>query len=295
MVVLMKKLTFSVVLIILLLCVSTTAQAKPKTSISGDPGVVAQMHEINAQLAELGVNIRLGEIEFYTIGRGRPVNRIHQNGFRWMANDEWREAQGDDITYLVDQSDGATASGLSNVDTEGAIDNAMATWNDLHAMRKVNIIKRADYGVDPDIYDYFYGFGGYGMWWLADIVHAGWYPQAFFEAVGGPGGGEHILAFSVTFYWVDDDTGEPIDKNGDNYIDTALNEVYFNDFFNWGIDWEFFDVETVALHESGHSLCLGHFGPPPVALMNPVYSGIIHSPYATDVAGINAVWDSWPK
>ena len=55
------------------------------------------------------------------------------------------------------------------------------------------------------------------------------------------------------------------------------------------------DVQTVALHENGHSLELGHFGPPPDAVMNPVYAGIRHAPFPTDDAGMSAVWQSWPN
>jgi hypothetical protein len=55
------------------------------------------------------------------------------------------------------------------------------------------------------------------------------------------------------------------------------------------------DVETVGLHENGHSLELGDFGPPPTAVMNPVYGGIRHTPSAIDHAGMCAVWDSWPN
>ncbi len=135
---------------------------------------------------------------------------------------------------------------------------------------------------------------------MADIVNAGWWPKAFFEAVGGPGGGDDILAFSVTFiFGFYDDQGNfiPSDVNGDNYLDTALNEVYYNDGFNWGIDANLpqYDVETVALHENGHSLCIDHFGPPPAAVMNPVYAGINHEPYPADLAGMVAVWGSWPN
>jgi hypothetical protein len=97
-------------------------------------------------------------IEFFTIGQGRPSNRIHQQFFRWVPNDARRAAQ-----------------------------------------NKVDIVKRIDAGADPDIFDFFFGFGGFGNPFLADIVSAGWLPRAFFEAVGGPGGGRGILAFSVTF------------------------------------------------------------------------------------------------
>jgi hypothetical protein len=65
----------------------------------------------------------------------------------------------------------------------------------------------------------------------------------------------------------------------------------------WGINVALpgIDVETVALHENGHSLGIGHFGPPPAAVMNPVYAGIRHSPLAVDSAGMCSVWASWPK
>ncbi|MFQ5772803.1 MAG: matrixin family metalloprotease [bacterium] len=274
-------------------------------SEEGDPAVLAKMHEINEQLAAQGLNMAVESIEFFTIGAGRPSNRIHQQDFRWVANDPNRLAQGIDITYLVDQSMGATASGLTNAQTEAAIDRAMTTWDNEKALKKVDLVKRPDPGSDVTIYDWFFGFGGFGNYLAADIVNAGWWPRAFFEAVGGPGGGRGILAFSVTFIWTSG--GVPTDINGDNYLDTALNEVYYNDTFGdpnddragnpWGINIPLpgIDVETVALHENGHSLGIGHFGPPPDAVLNPVYAGIRQSPFPADQAGMEAVWASWPK
>lgn len=271
---------------------------------SGDPAALAAMREINRRLAASGWNIAIEQVEFFTIGQGRPENRLHQLPFRWVANDPRRLADGDRITYLVDRSDGRTASGLRSGDTEAAIDSAFATWQT--DLAKVTLIKRADPGADPDILDWFFGFGGFGDPFLADIVNAGWLPRAFFEAVGGPGGGRGILAFSASFIFVDDD-GNPTDINGDNYLDTALNEVYYNDTFGnrrtdragnpWGIGVPLpgIDVETVALHENGHSLGLGHFGPPPDAVMNPVYAGSRQAPLAPDSAGMSAVWSAWPK
>ena len=86
-----------------------------------------------------------------------------------------------------------------------------------------------------------------------------------------------------------------------------MSEVYYNDNFGtpggdradrpWGINVAppGIDIETVALHENGHALGIGHFGPPPDAVMNPVYGGIRHAPFAIDKAGMCAVWASWPK
>ena len=275
----------------------------------GDPGVLAKMQQINAELAAQGLNIAVEEIRFFTIGVGRPSNRIHQQPFRWVPDDPRRFAQDNDITYLVDQSDGETASGLSNADTEAAIDSALGTWDAAKCLKKVDIVKRPDSGADPDIFDSFFPpfppFPPLNNEYLADIVSAGWLPRAFFDAVGGPGGGRGILAFSVTFIFID--SNGPTDINGDNYLDTALNEVYYNDTFGdpgddragnpWGIDIMLpgIDVETVALHENGHSLELGHFGPPPAAVMTPIYAGINQDPDAIDHAGMCAVWGSWPK
>lgn len=210
------------------------------------------------------------------------------------------------MTYLVDESDGATASGLTTAETTAAIDRSMTTWDQNRCMRKVEIVRRPDSGLDPDLFDALFGYGGFGDPYLADIVSAGWLPRGYFEAVGGPGGGDGILAFSVSFIFVDSE-GVPTDINRDGYMDTALNEVYYNDTFGdpgarregnpWAINEPLpaIDVETVALHENGHSLGLGHFGPEPTAVMNPRYHGIVHEPEPIDTAGMCTVWAQWPR
>jgi hypothetical protein len=275
-----------------------------------DPAVV-MMQRINARLARSGMKIAAESIEFFSIGDGRPAARIHQQGFRWVANDTRRLAQGDNLTYLVDQSDGNTSSGLTTAQTEAAIDRAYATWNAQKALQKINLVKLEDPGQDPDIFDAFVepegSFGGFGFPFFADIVNAGWLPREFFEAAGGPGGGRGILAFSITFVFTEDDGETPTDINADNYLDAAMSEVYYNDTFGnaatdrvgnpWAINQELpaVDVETVALHENAHSLGLGHFGPNPIAVMNPSYAGPRHLPFASDRAAMNALYASWPK
>lgn len=280
--------------------------AAKRVQVEQDTALLRRMRKINARLTSAGYNIAVEAIDFFTIGRGRPGARLHQEPFRWVPGDPRRNADGNNITYLVDQSDGATTSGLTAAQTEAAIDAALGTWNGDWALRKVQIVKRADNGDDPDIYDSFFGFGGFGNPFLADIVEAGWLPRDFFETVGGPGGGRGILAFSVSFVFTDGD-GNPTDINGDGYLDTALNEVYYNDTFGdpgddragnpWGIDAPppGVDVQTIVFHENGHSLGIDHFGPPPIAVMNPVYGGIRQFAYPTDDAGMNVVWGSWPN
>ena len=303
-----KYMLLSIVVVACLIFGIGGSQTKPVAAQAGegDPAVLARINLVNQQLRALGLHVALEQLEFYTIGQGRPSARVHQQGFRWVANDPRRNADGEKLTYLVDQSDGATASGLSNAQTEAAIDRALRTWQAENCLKKVTLVKRADSGADPDILDGLLGFGGIGNPFLADITEAGWLPRAFFEAIGGPGGGRGILAFSTTFIFTNDD-GIPTDINSDNYLDAATNEVYYNDNFGdpggdrpgnpWGINIRLpgIDVETVALHENGHSLGLGHFGPPPTAVMNPVYAGIQQWPLAIDRAGMCAVWASWPK
>jgi Matrixin len=296
------KILFLTAIVVILVLITGVTSAKPTDQSGG----LVLLEQANAALAARGLSIRAEAIQYFTIGVGRPSDRIHQQEFRWVANDPRRDAQGTDITYLVDQSDGATASGLSSTQTEVAIDNAFDTWSAESCLKKVNLVKRADDGSDPDIFDSFFGFGGFGNFLVADIVNAGWLPREYFEAVGGPGGGRGILAFSVSFIFTDD-AGNPTDINGDNRLDTALNEVYYNDTFGnpnndrvgnpWVINLPLpgIDVETVALHENGHSLGLGHFGPPPSAVMNPRYAGVNHEPDPADHAGMCTIWASWPK
>lgn len=301
----MKKATIVLLTVLALLALVVPGNASAQGG-EGDPYVLAQMEKINKQLKAKGLNLAVEEIDFFTLDNARPSNRIHQQEFRWVANDARRLADGDNITYLVDKSDGKTASGLSSAQTEGAIDRSFNTWQADSCLSNVDLIKRADSGADPDIFDWFFGFGRYGDPYLADIVNAGWLPREYFEAVGGPGGGRGILAFSVTFIFVDE-ADNPTDINNDGYMDTALNEVYYNDTFGdrktdragnpWAINQPLpaIDVETVALHENGHSLGLGHFGPPPDAVMNPRYAGIRHAPLPPDSSGMCAIWSSWPS
>lgn len=282
---------------------------------TGDPAVLAMMEDINRNLQARGFRLAVEEIDFFTLGAARPSNRIHAQPFRWVAFDARRLAQGNDITYLVATNRATTESGLTAAQTTAAIVRALDTWNADDAVTP-DIVRRAYPGGDVTIFDEliderddsrFDDFRGRpGDPFVADIVDAGWLPRAYFEAVGGPGGGRGILAFSVTFIFQNDD-GSPSDIDGDNRLDTALNEVYYNNTFGdpdsdranrpWGIDIGGLgiDVETVGLHENGHSLGLGHFGPPPDAVMNPVYAGIRHFPFSADDAGMSAVWNSWPS
>lgn len=92
---------------------------------------------------------------------------------------------------------------------------------------------------------------------LADIVHGGWEPAEFFEALT-PGGSDLILGVTFTFTFVDDQgTPDPADDvptdiNGDGKGDVMLREIYHNPVFiytNRGAP-NFVDFFSVLAHES---------------------------------------------
>lgn len=291
-------------LVLLALLAIVLALPAGVTRAQGDPVYDAAV-AANAQLRAQGVPLQIAEINYFTFGGGRSNVRILQQQFRWVPGDPNRGGR-TNLTYVVDQSAGNTASGLTNAQTEPAIDAAMQTWDADSCTSGLSIAKLPDGGGDYTIFDAFFGFGGFGDYLYADIVNAGWYPRAFFEAAGGPGGGRGILAFSVTFIWTDE-AGNPTDFNNDGYLDTALNEVYYNNTFGdpgddragnpWAIGQPLpaVDVQTVALHENGHSLGVGHFGPPPTAVMNPVYAGVRLEPLGTDHAAMCTILAQWPN
>lgn len=264
------------------------------TAQEGEPYTLEAMEATNGILKAQWMDIRVEQVEVLSLGQARASSRIHRQPFRWVAGDTRRAADGNRLTYLVDLAD-LSAPGLASAQAEAAIDRAVATWASQPCFQqKVSVAKRLSSGADPDIFDSHFGYGGFGDWRSADVVLAGWLPPSFFEAVTGSDG-QTILALSVTFIFVGRD-GNPTDLDRDGYLDTAANEIYFNSGFDWsaGGGGAGMDVETVALHELGHSLGIGHIGPPPTAVMNPVYAGYRPELLPLDQAALCTIWGAWP-
>ena len=277
------------------------------------PTVSPVLERMNEQLAQMGSKLRVTRAEFLaasSASNGNPVgitivanDREFWTPSQWAPNDARRNADGTNIRYLVDLSDGAPNGGLISAQTEAAIDRAMNTWNVVDCAR-IPIVKVADDGTDPDLVDGLLGYGTVGTPHLADIVHAGWMPPSFFDLFL-PGGGTSFLA--VTFGTILLDTASDNDINHDRKFDTGQREIYYNNYFTWGIDADppIADVESVALHEAGHGLSHGHFGfiftqngsihVAPFAVMNSVLFERNHALQGTDIGSHCSNWGDWPN
>ena len=181
------------------------------TSADGNPLLVA----MNARLAARGLKVRVGQADYVTSavsGQAGQTLFAFDRGNKHIGSDyvpnDPRRHPGVDITYLVDQSNGATSTAptLTSAQTEGAIDRAMTTWETTtQCSKNLAIDKVADTGIDPSIVDgLILGDPALiGTPFLADIVHAGWEPAPFFDAQA-PGGSQFILATTFTFFFTDD-------------------------------------------------------------------------------------------
>ena len=261
---------------------------------------------LNDALAAEGMMI--GTIEWITSGKsdemGRTLYFTDRGNKRlsqhFVPNDP-RRGGFSDITYLVDRADGATSSGLSADDTQAAIDKAMSTWNGVKCSA-IPVTNLGGIEMDVGFVEYVYGFGGYPAW-LADLTHAGWLSAGFFDFLA-PGGSDFILGVTFTIVW--QESGYPTDIDNNDRDDVAFREINYNDKMSWAVDGSDFDVETIALHESGHGLSQAHFGAAfrtkngklhfaPRAVMNATYSGVQQKIRKSDNGGHCSNWASWPE
>ena len=275
---------------------------------SGDV-VSAKLKEVNTRLAAAGANyaVEFAEISFArsaTSDKGQIVyanDRTHRLTSKWVAGDARRLADGNNITYMNDQTF-MTANGAGNA--EPAIDASFATWQNVKCS-KLNLVKRPyDGGFHSAI------FAG-GDIFASDIYTLGFLPGIYFDLVLGPGASQSVLGVTFTFVFGDYDAQGnfiPSDIDNDGRDDTAIKEVWYNDAFTWTTTNDTdIDIESVALHENGHALELGHFGKvafntssgklkvSPRAVMNAFILGVLRSPLGTDNGSYCSNWASWPN
>lgn len=231
-----------------------------------------------------------------------------QLGADFVANSQYNIYidQTNDISYYVD--DNRPSDDLAVETSTQAIDRSMTTWDDVICADS-GVFKRPFSGINTGVVaGLIPGFGPYVdpiYGWVADVVHAGWMPKAFFDAFSG-GRGANIIGVTFTFVLVVD--GEFADDDNDRKDDVWFREIYYNDAFQWADgsnSYPDIDVETVALHEAGHGLSQGHFGTAfrnegglhfaPRAVMNASYSGLQTDIKETDEAGHCSIWGAWPN
>lgn len=258
------------------------------------------LRDLDARLA--GSNMAVLKVEILKKGSADEVgnmtvyqvDRFQLLSAQWAPGDPRRNADGNNITYLIDPNFMVSSSG---VNLEAINDMTFDTWEGEVRSGKLNIVKRPYPATDPNfVLSYF--FGGWPTDpFQADIVTTG------FLSVFAPG--SSTLGVTWTFIWIDGN-GNPTDINRDGYADIALKEIWYNDDWLWVDDGSpGIDFESVCLHENGHGLGLAHFGmiftnpsgklfASPRAVMNAFYLGIIHMPRTTDHSAINHIYNNWP-
>jgi len=282
---------------ITLLTSTSTAQTPATTSqTSTADQLMALMKNVNPELEAGNAGYSLHSAEFLTPDNAGEVgqtvffnDRTKQLGAHFVPFDPRRGGRSN-ITYIVDQAQGAI-DGLTLAQTTAAIDQGMATWNRVNCST-IPITKL------PDIPGLNIGVFELGLGPFADITHAGWLPAGVLP--------ENVIGVTLTFIFVDPATKAPTDIDNNGKLDVAFRETYYNDLFSWSINGDI-DVQTVALHESGHGLSQGHFGKAfgtdangkmhfaPLAVMNAAYSGVEQDLLGTDNGGHCSIWGSWPN
>jgi hypothetical protein len=280
------------------------------------PAKVGQLVErINARLEARGSRFRLTEAWFFTTGQGVDPYRRLRTGVRWYKNQ---------LTYVLDESDYAP-TGLDPAAVDGALNSAYQTWNGIGGT-SLSLTRTPDTGGNFDILDaitldaggncvdivdttspnvdaYDPATGEFEITPAADIVFGGWLEPAYFASCLGSA---DIIGVTWSF-----STG---DENHDNYPDLVYVEQFYNAAFPWTttdavyLDFDGpVDIQSVAVHENGHAIGLGHFGGPnerqpfklqpnlrvfdPEAVMNPFYlGGEKRDPYSTDVAAARTLY-----
>jgi hypothetical protein len=310
-------------------CNQTSTPLEPQSgglSLSGDKSAsvdvtaaASYLDGVNAKLASDGSNMRVAYAEYVTGGPTADAagQIVFANDRQKRLTAQWVPFLGNPIRDRDDTVNHAIflpfASTSDGIDGEPEIDASFDTWENV-TCSKLDIVKHP--GLPANVFPSailppgLLGLVGFvNNFFLADINTIGFLPGSIFDLVLGPGSANNVLGVTFTFIWVDDN-GDPTDIDGNGFDDVAIKEVWYNDAFEWtnaGNDPVAYDIQTVAFHENGHALGLGHFGKvfgtlsnlrlhiAPRAAMNAFIFDALREPLGTDNAAYCGLYASWPN
>jgi len=288
----------------------------PAKADAGPTRIGAVVQSINDRLVAGGSDMRLDDVWMFSLGNGIPEFRRLRTGGRWGSPV---------FSYGLDLAAGDYPDGVPTGDVLQALTDAYDTWNGVAnagitaqyaGMTMLNFDILDGMVLDTDgacvdivdttaanLVDYDPTTGALTFFPAADVLVGGWLTPQYFEDCLGSA---DIIAVTFTFSLPD--------QNGDHYRDIAYVEQYFNKEFDYTtMDAEYlnfsapFDIQTLALHEDGHTFGLDHFGGPnpnqpfklkpngkvysPHAVMNPFYlGGEQRTLLPTDIAGLRTLY-----
>jgi len=283
------------------------------TALAGDQPedpAVAFLNNLNAQITSGGYEIEISKMETFTDLESNSMGQTilasdHGNkqlGSDWVAGDPRRDGR-NNITWAYDGVD--LTADVSAADQRAAIVAGQTDWDE-ETCSNIGIDEVANPVGDLGFIQFLVTGGAQGFPPLQgiDIVQAGFLPAGFFDAIAGcapgDGCGANILGVTFSLNFVGD-TDIDNNKRGDK----GLAEIYYNDRFLWRTDGGGLDLQTVALHEAGHSLSRAHFGnvavqkgrlkTSPDAVMNAIYAGPRRELLGPDKGGHCSDWSAWPN
>ncbi|KAA1246969.1 hypothetical protein [Aquimarina sp. RZ0] len=237
-----------------------------KKSSAKNAGSLSIFQELNKKLA--GKNYEIAQVEIYTaITEAADIHAAsilpvpgassvdYRTGFRFIPNDARRDNR-TNLTYVTVSEFATSANGIVSEEVFDAMYNI---WENETNCNNVAIDKQAfDLATDGLPSTILSLNGGDPLGPIADHNVIGYVPAFIFEEIGAPPG---VLAVNFSFAFLDED-GNRTDINNDGKFDTSHTETWFNDSVNWSTDGApgTVDINSVALHEFGHSVGHGHSG-----------------------------------
>jgi hypothetical protein len=322
-----KTLLLYVTLLACLSCEETTELKSPE---SETPGIVIPEEIMRAMQIRSGrvdvqlkdvlnstvfaeKNFKVSAVEIYTAATATTVETVDQQfestlSERWVTNDQRRNWNGDNNLNDLDWlsfTPFAVANGT--ISTEPIYQAMYDKWEKGGSCKTLDI-DRTPYSSAMGNPSLILGIGGPpAQAPLADVSVIGFLPASIFQAVFGS---PNVLGVAFSFVFIDPATGLPT-KTTRGKEDKAFTEVWFNNGFTWsqGAAPGKIDIESVVLHEFGHTLNLGHFGIlqsfttngqtkfvyQPVNTMNALYIGEPRNFLGpNDKGNYCESWGSWP-